>query len=162
MIKKKVEKALNDQINEELFSAYLYLSMSAWFESQNLRGFGRWMQVQAKEEVGHAMKLYGFIHERGGTVELKEIKGPSKKFQSPLAAFEAAYKHEQHISGCIDKLTNLAIQEGDHATQIFLQWFVNEQVEEEASADEVVQKLKLAGTHTGALFMLDRELGARQ
>jgi ferritin len=161
MIKKKVEKALNTQINEEMYSAYLYLAMSAKFEEQNLSGFARWMQFQAQEEMGHAMKIYGFIHERGGTVDLKEVKAPAKKFESPLEAFEAAYKHEQHITGCIDKLVNLAIEEGDHATQIFLQWFVNEQVEEEASADEVVQKLKLAGDHRGALFMLDRELGAR-
>jgi len=161
MIKDKIEKALNKQINEELYSAYLYLGMSADFEERNLHGFARWMQIQAQEEMGHAMKIYGFIHERGGIVDLTTVKGPEQKFESPLEAFEAAYEHEQHITDCINKLVDLAVKEGDHATQIFLQWFVNEQVEEEASADEVVQKLKLAGDHTGALFMLDRELGAR-
>jgi ferritin len=162
MINKKMEKALNGQINEELYSAYLYLSMSAWFESTNLRGFAKWMQVQAKEELGHAMKIYGFIHERGGTVGLQALKAPDAKWESPLAAFEGAYKHEQHITACINKLVNQAIQEKDHATNGFLQWFVQEQVEEESSADEIVQMLKLAGKQPGALFMIDRQLGQRQ
>lgn len=161
MISKKMEKALNTQINEELFSAYLYLSMSAWFESINLKGFAGWMRIQAQEEVGHAMKIYGFIQERGGKVSLQAIKGPEIAWESPLAAFEGAYKHERHITGCIDKLVNQAITEKDHATSNFLQWFVGEQVEEEASADEVVQMLKLAGKQPGALFMIDRELGQR-
>jgi len=162
MLSKKMEKALNGQINEELFSAYLYLSMAAWFESINLPGFAKWMQAQAREEVGHAMKIFGFIHERRGRATLQAVKAPDAAWKSPLAAFEGALKHEQHITGCINRLANQAIEEGDHATNIFLHWFVDEQVEEEASADAVVQKLKLAGEHTGALFMIDRELGQRE
>jgi len=162
MLSKKMEKALNGQIGEELYSAYLYLSMAAWFESINLHGFAKWMQVQGREELGHAMKIYGFIHERRGRVTLGAVKAPEAEWASPLAAFQAALKHEQHITGCVAKLANQAIEEKDHATNIFLHWFVDEQVEEEASADEVVQKLKLAGDHPGALYMIDRELGARE
>jgi len=162
MQSKKMEKALNKQINEEMFSSYLYLAMSAWFESRNLPGFAQWMKVQAAEENEHAMKIFDFIFERRGDVELEAIEKPQVTWKSPLDAFEAAFKHEQHISGCIDDLMNLAISEKDHATQAFLQWFVNEQVEEEASADAIVQQLKMIGESKNALFMLDRALGQRQ
>ena len=161
MIGKKVEKAFNAQINAEMFSAYLYLSMSAYFESENLSGFAGWMKVQAQEEMVHAMKLYGFINERGGRVTLEAIDAPQKKWTSPLAAFEGAYEHEQKITSLINGLVDIASAEKDHASGIFLQWFVSEQVEEEASADEIVQKLKLMGKAPGGLFMLDREMSQR-
>ena len=161
MISKKMEKALNEQVNAELFSAYLYLSMEAYFRSLNLEGFANWMRVQTQEEIAHAMKIYDFIDERGGRVILKAIDGPDTKWDSPLAVFEAAYKHEQKVTGLINNLVNLAIEEKDHATNTFLQWFVNEQVEEESSADQIVQQLKMMDNAPGGMFMLDRELGQR-
>jgi ferritin len=161
MIGKKMEKAINEQINAELYSAYLYLSMVAYFESVNLRGCATWMRAQTQEEIVHAMKMYDFINERGGRVILKAIETPPSEWDSALAAFEAAYAHEQIVTGRINDLVNLAVEEKDHATNAFLQWFVNEQVEEETSADNVVQNLKMAQDAPGALFMLDRELGQR-
>lgn len=161
MISKKIEQALNDQINAELYSAYLYLSMVAYFESVNLSGFAAWMRAQTQEEVVHAMKIYDYVNERGGRVVLESIAEPPAKWESPLAAFEAAYKHEQLVTGRINDLVDLAIKEKDHAANTFLQWFVNEQVEEETSADAVVQQLKMAEGAPGALFMIDRELGQR-
>ena len=161
MISKKMEEALNDQVNAELYSAYLYLSMESYFKSQNLNGFANWMRVQTQEEVSHAMKIYDFVNERGGRMLLKGIEGPPTKWKSPLAVFEAAYAHEQKVTGLINKLVDLAIKEKDHATNSFLQWFVNEQVEEEASADEIVQQLKMMENAPGGMFMLDRELGQR-
>ena len=161
MLSEKMTEALNQQVNEELFSAYLYLSMSAHFDHQNLKGTASWFRVQTQEEMVHAMKLFDFITERGGAVNLKQIKGPDTEWESPLAAYEAAYKHECYISSCINTLVDLARAEGDHATENFLQWFVTEQVEEEASADGVVQQLKLAGDQGPGLFMVDRELGTR-
>jgi len=151
MLNEKVEKALNEQINAEMFSSYLYLSMSAYFQSLNLAGFAAWMKVQALEELYHAMKIYGYIEERGGRVTLETIEKPTRQWESPLNAFEAAYQHERKVSGMIDHLVNLAIDERDHASNNFLQWFVSEQVEEESTADGVVQKL----------FMLDREMALR-
>jgi ferritin len=137
MVKKKIEAALNKQLNAELYSSYLYLSMSAYFQSINLPGFANWMRVQTQEELVHAMKFYDFINERGGRVMLQKIDSPPTKWASPLNVFESAYKHEQKVTGLINDLVNLAVGEKDHATNIFLQWFVTEQVEEEASADEV-------------------------
>jgi len=161
MISKKMEKALNEQVNAELFSAYLYLSMEAYFKSLNLNGFATWMRVQTQEEVMHAMKIYEFINGRGGRITLKAIDGPQIKWDSPLAVFKDVYKHEQKVTSLINNLVNLAIEEKDHATNTFLQWFVNEQVEEEASADQVVQQLKMMEKAPGGMFMLDRELGQR-
>ena len=161
MISKKMEDALNDQINAELYSAYLYLAMAAYFDSENLPGFASWMRVQTQEETAHAMKIFDFVSERGGRVVLKAIDEPGKEWKSTLAAFKAAYEHEQYITGRINDLMNLAIKEKDHATNAFLQWFVNEQVEEETSVDSVVQQLKMAEKAPGALFMMDRELGQR-
>jgi ferritin len=161
MVNKKIEGALNQQLNAELYSSYLYLSMSAYFQSINLPGFSNWMRVQTQEELVHAMKFYDFINERGGRVTLQKIDPPPTKWASPFNAFENAYKHEQKVTGLINDLVNLAVGERDHATNIFLQWFVTEQVEEEASADEVVQKLKLVGDDSGGLFMLDGEMGQR-
>ena len=162
MLSKKMEKALNEQLNAELYSAYLYLAMSAWFESQNLPGFASWMKIQVREENAHAMKFFEFIHERRGRVLLKAIKEPGKEWDSPLAAFEAALEHEQHITGRINDLMNLAAAEKDHATAVLLQWFVKEQVEEEASADRIVQVLKMAANAPGALLMLDHQMGERK
>lgn len=161
MISKKIEEALNNQVREEMFSAYLYLSMSAWFATLNLKGFANWMMVQNQEEQAHAMKIFDFITERGGTVKLQKIDQPQHDWKSPLDAFEAAYKHELHITGCINDLVYMAMDEKDRATQVFLDWFVNEQVEEEANADEIVQSLKMVGDKGHGLLMLDREYSQR-
>ncbi len=161
MLKENIEKALNNQLNAEIYSAYLYLSMAAYFESISLKGFANWMKVQYQEEMAHAMKFYDYINDRGGRVLLQAIEAPPTHWDSPLAAFEATYKHEQKVTGLINKLVELAMSEHDHATNIFLQWFVTEQVEEEDSANEIVEKLKLMGDARGGLFMLDRELGQR-
>jgi ferritin len=135
--------------------------MEAYFKSQNLNGFANWMRVQTQEEITHAMKIYEFIDERGGRITLKAIDGPETKWDSPLAVFEAVYEHERKVTGLINNLVDLAIEEKDHATNSFLQWFVNEQVEEEASADKLVQQLKMMDKAPGGMFMLDRELGQR-
>ena len=161
MIGKEMEKALNEQINAEMYSAYLYLSMAAYFESENLPGSATWMRVQMQEETVHAMKLFGYVVERGGRVTLKAIEAPPTQWKSSLDAFQASYQHEQLVTGLIHKLVDLAIQEKDHATNAFLQWYVNEQVEEEASVDKIVQYLKMAEKSPGALLMMDRELGKR-
>jgi ferritin len=161
VISKKMEEALNGQVNSELYSAYLYLSMEAYFESVNLPGFANWMRVQTQEELMHAMKIYDFVNGRGGRVLLKSIEQPPMQWESPLAVFEAVYKHEQGVTGLINNLVNLAVGEKDHATNSFLQWFVNEQVEEESSADDVRQKLKMMEQAPGGMFMLDRELAQR-
>ena len=161
MIDKKMQDALNEQINAELYSAYLYLSMVAYFESINLPGFATWMRAQTQEEVMHAMKIYDYVNERGGRVILKSIGEPQSEWESPLAAFEAAYGHEQKVTGLINGLVNLAIEEKDHAANMFLQWFINEQVEEESNADAIVQKLKLMADAPGGMYMLDNEMGQR-
>jgi len=161
MLSKKMEKELNGQVNAELYSAYLYLSMSAYFESQNLKGFANWMRCQAQEEVSHAMKFYNYIFERGGTAKMMPIDGPGTSWKSPLAVFQETFKHEQLVSSLINKLVDISVKEKDHATNSFLKWFVDEQVEEEASADEIVQQLKLVGGQGHGIFMLDRELGQR-
>ena len=161
MLNNDMEKALNAQVNAEMYSAYLYLSMSAFFQSKSLSGFAGWMRVQAQEEMVHAMKFYDFINERGGRVILEPIEAPPTDWDSPLATFEAVYAHEQKVTGLINELVELALEKHDHATNIFLHWFVSEQVEEEDSANEVVEKIKLVGDAKGGLFMLDRELGQR-
>jgi len=161
MISPEMQAALNHQINEETYSAYLYASMANHFEHVNLKGFAHWMSVQAAEEVAHAQKIAAYLNERGAKVLLEAISAPPTEWDAPLAAFEAAYAHECHISACIDTLYSQAMSEGDHATHNFLEWFVTEQVEEESSADEVVQQLKLVAGAPGGLFMLDRELGQR-
>jgi len=161
MISEKMQEALNEQVNAELYSAYLYLSMVAYFESENLHGFATWMRVQTQEEVMHAMKIYDYVNERGGRVTLKSIAEPPTEWKSPLAAFEAAYQHEQKVTGLINGLVNLAIEEKDHAANMFLQWFVNEQVEEENNADTIVQRIKLMADAPGGMYMLDNEMGQR-
>jgi len=161
MINEKIQASFNEQLNAELYSSYLYLSMSAYFETINLLGFANWMRCQAQEELVHAMKFYNFICERGGAVKLAAIDCPPTAWQSPLHAFEEAYRHEQKVTSLINDLVDLALKEKDHASNNFLQWFVAEQVEEEASADKVIQSLKLAGDQGGGLFMIDRELAQR-
>nr|MBN2276180.1 ferritin [candidate division Zixibacteria bacterium] len=158
---KKIEKAFNDQINEELFSYYLYLSMSAWFSTKNFEGFAAWMKAQAKEEMVHAMKFFDHIQERGGTVKLQPIKGPKTEWKSPLEAFQESLKHEKHITGCIEKLVKLSMAENDFASNSMLNWFIDEQVEEEASVGLMVEHMKMVSDSTGALFMMDREAGKR-
>jgi ferritin len=162
MLSSTVQDAMNQQVNAELYSAYLYLSMAAEFEEENLRGMAHWMQIQAKEEAGHALKFFKHIAERGGRVTLTAIAAPPTKWDSPQAVFEAVYKHECHVSSLINKLVELAGAEKDHASAVFLQWFVNEQVEEEANASEILHQLKMVGDSKQGLFMLDRHLAQRQ
>jgi ferritin len=157
----KVQKGFNEQINAELFSSYLYLSMAAYFETINLQGFAKWMRCQAQEELIHAMKFFTFINDRSGQVTLTSLEGPQITWDSPLAAFGDAYKHEQKITALINGLVDLSLQERDHAANQFLLWFVKEQVEEEASVDAVVQQLKLAGDQGSGLFMIDKDLATR-
>ncbi|MGA2094525.1 MAG: ferritin [Sedimentisphaerales bacterium] len=161
MISKKMQDALNSQVNAEMYSAYLYLAMNAHFQSVNFNGFARWMKVQYQEEMIHALKIYDFITERGGRVVLEVIDKPQGEWKSPLAVFEAVYKHEQKVTGLINGLVELAEKEKDHATGIFLQWFVTEQVEEEKNANEIVAKLQLLKNSAGSMYMLDKELGKR-
>ncbi len=161
MLKKKMLKALNEQINAEMFSSYLYLSMESYFQSISLTGFAAWMRAQVQEEMMHAMKFYDFINERGEKVTLEAIAKPESTWPNPLAAFEAIQKHEEHVTSLINNLVDLAISEKDHASNNFLQWFVAEQVEEEASVGEVVEKLKLIKDNPSGLFMMDAELGKR-
>lgn len=161
MIKKRIENALNEQMNKEFYSYYLYLSMAAHFDSNNLKGFGQWLKIQAKEEASHAMKLYEYLISRGGKVILQPIDAPPSDWKAHKNIFEDAYRHEQKVTGLISKLVELAKLEKDHPTEIFLQWFVTEQVEEEALASEVLQKLQLIGNDGSALFVLDGELGKR-
>ena len=162
MIKEKILKILNNQINEELYSSYLYLSMSNYFSSINLDGFARWMRIQSQEEYAHGMKIYDYILQRDGKATLTNIETPKAVWKSPLEVFQETLKHEQHISACINDIVNLAIQEKDHATTQFFQWFIGEQVEEEATATNIVEKMKMIGDNKNGIFMLDRELGQRQ
>ncbi len=161
MISKKVQDPLNKQLNSELYSAYLYMSMSAWFESSNLKGFANWMRVQVQEEMVHVQKFHDFIIQRGGKVILSAVDGPPTVWTSPLKVFEDGLKHEQLVTSRINDLIDLGTKEKDHATVNFLQWFVTEQVEEESSFNDVLQRLKIIGKDGGALFMLDKELSLR-
>lgn len=161
MISKRLENAINVQINAELYSSYLYGAMAAYFDHTNLSGFSNWMRIQAKEELTHVLRFYNFLNDRGGRVILEAIDGPPRDWASPLAAFEQAYKHEQSISQLINELMDLAIEEKDYMAKELLQWFVAEQVEEEASADKIVQDLKRIGDSGHGLLMIDRELATR-
>ena len=161
MLSEKMQAALNGQLNAELYSSYLYLSMNAYFKSINLDGFANWMHIQAQEELMHAIKFYDFINQRGGKVTLQQIAAPPSGWNSPLGVFQATLEHEQKVTGLIHALVDLALAEHDHATNIFLQWFVSEQVEEEESVGGVLEQLKLMGEAKGGLFMIDRELAKR-
>ncbi len=160
MLNKKMQDAINDQINFELYSAYIYLAMSAYFESINLKGMANWMRVQVMEEQSHAKKFYSFITDRGGRVVLSPIGDPGQNWKSPIDAFEEALKHENKVTARIGKLMELAYEIKDHASASFLQWFVDEQVEEESNVDAIIQSLKLAGDSAG-LFMVDKDLATR-
>ena len=162
MLSSAVQDAMNQQVNAELYSAYLYLSMAADFEAENLHGMAHWMQVQAKEEAGHAMKFFKYVFERGGRVTLTAIAAPPAEWDSPQLVFEAVYKHECHVTSLINKLVEVAGAEKDYASGVFLQWFVNEQVEEEANASEILHQLKMIGDSKQGLYMLDRHLAQRQ
>ena len=161
MLGEAVQDAMNEQIKNELYSAYQYLSMAAYCESVNLPGFAHWMRTQAREETEHAMRFYDFILDRNGRVVLRAIEGPVVDFGSPLEVFEQALEHEQRVTAMINDLYGLAVSENDYASQTFLQWFVTEQVEEEKNAGDVVETLKMVGDRSEALFLLDRELGRR-
>jgi ferritin len=161
MLNEKMEKNLNNQVNAELYSSYLYLSMSAYFSEINLNGCAHWMRLQAQEELLHALKIYDYINERGGRPVLDSIEAPPKSWDSPTNVFENVLSHEEKVTSLINDLVDLAIGLKDHATNNFLQWFVSEQVEEEASANEVLQKIRMTGNEGGGLFMLDQELGKR-
>ena len=161
MLSEKMTQALNKQLNAEMFSAYLYLSMSAHFADIGMSGFANWMNCQYQEEMAHAMKFYNYILERGEKVTLASIDAPKTEWESPLEVIEDTLKHEQLVTSLINDLVNLAIEEKDHATNIFLQWFVSEQVEEEDSVNEVLSKLKLTGGSGNGMFILDKELGLR-
>ena len=161
MVKEKMQQALNDQLNAELYSAYLYLSMEAYFRSISLNGFATWMRVQTQEEIFHATKFYDFIDDRGGRVTLKAIDAPPNTWESPLAVFQYTYEHEQKVTGLINNLVDLSLAEHDHATNIFLQWFITEQVEEEDNASTIIERIKLVKEAKEGLFLLDQELGQR-
>lgn len=161
MLKDTVLKAMNNQINAEIHSAYLYLSMSAWFESKGLSGFANWMKVQYQEELTHAMKFFDYIHERNGRVLLEPIAGVQTEFEGVIDAIEKTLEHEQKITAMINNLMDISVAASDHASQSFLQWFVNEQVEEESNVNQILDDLRLIGGQGNGLFMMNRELASR-
>jgi ferritin len=162
MLSKKMQDAINEQINKELYSAYLYLSMGAWAEAQNLPGFAHWMHEQFEEETAHALKFFDYIVDRGGRVTLKAIDAPELEWKSPLAMFEQVLKHEQFVTSLIHNLYALAVKENDYPSQVLLQWYIGEQVEEEKHATYIVDTLKTVGEKGQALVMMDRELAKRE
>jgi ferritin len=161
MLSDKMLKALNEQINFELNSAYLYLSMATHFDDANLPGFAHWMQMQWQEEVSHGMKLLTYVHDSDAKVTLEQIDKPQEKFGSPLEVFEQVLAHEQKVTAAISSIYAQALDEKDFATQSHLQWFINEQVEEEATARDIIEKLKRIEGHDYLLYEIDRELGGR-
>ena len=161
VIIKKMEEAFGGQLNAELYSAYLYLSMAGYFEQLDLKGFANWMRIQVQEEQFHAMKFYDYILERGGNVNLHVIDAPPDNWESPLAAFEETLKHEQKVTGLINDLVSIARRQKDNASEIFLQWYVEEQVEEESNVSAVLRQLKLIKDSSQALFIMDKEMGLR-
>lgn len=162
MISKAVQDGINQQICNELTAAYLYLAMVAWFEERNFHGMASWMQFQTREEVEHGMRLFAFLLERGGSVQLDAIGKPNVDFETPLECFKAALAHEQKVTREINNLYELALNEKDYATQIQLQWFITEQVEEEDSTSEIVERLEMIGDDPTGLLMVDQQLGQRQ
>lgn len=161
MMNKKVQTAVNGQIQIEQYSSYLYLAMSAYCESKNLKGFAHWLKVQSQEEQTHAMKLYQHVLDRGGKVELKEIAAPGTEFGTPLELFEKVLAHEIEITGKINALYEIALKEKDYPLQLLLHWFIEEQVEEEAAASEVLERLRMIGDKAGSIIYIDKEMGKR-
>ncbi len=158
----KLLEEMNDQINKEIFSGYLYLSMAAHFAAANLNGFSKWMEIQAEEELEHGLKFFEFLNDVGEKVVLKAIEQPKTNFGSPVEVFEEVFAHEKFVTGRIHMLYEMASKENDYATQMFLHWFINEQVEEEKNATEILEKLKIAGDSGNAILMLDRIMGERK
>lgn len=156
-----MQTAINEQINAEIWSAYLYLSMSAYFERQTLRGFANWMKIQWQEEMTHAIKFFDYVHSRGGQVSLQPIAAVQIDWKNAIDVFAETLKHEQHVTDLINNLANISIDEKDHATNSMLQWFIAEQIEEEANAEQILVQLKLIGDNGYGLLMLDRELATR-
>lgn len=161
MLSDKLQKALNEQINNEFHAAYLYLAMAEYFQANNLAGFAHWMRLQREEEIGHGMKIFDFILDRNGRVTLDEITRPKAGFESPLDVFERALEHERMVTGRINDLYELAKKAKDYPAEALMQWFVIEQVEEEASALQIVEQLRMAGDNSAALLMLDRQMAGR-
>lgn len=161
MLSERLNQAFNKQIQNELNSAYIYMGMAAYFDSANLPGFANWMRVQAQEELFHAEKFYSFVYDRDGAVELFALDKPAVVYETPIAAFEAAYKHEQFISGTIHHLYQLAQEEGDYASRPLLHWFIDEQVEEESSAKEIVDQLEMIQGSKMGIYMMDKEMATR-
>ena len=161
MLSKNLSSEINTQIKLELYSGYLYLSMAAYFDASNLSGFATWMKKQAKEEQEHALKFYGYLNDRGDRVVLQAIDQPQSEFKSPLAIFEQALEHEKSVTARINLLYSIAVKDNDYASQSFLNWYVNEQVEEEKNANEIVEWLKMAGDSANALFTLNAMLAKR-
>jgi len=162
MLSEKMVNVLNEQINKEMYSAYLYMSMSAYSTYIGLKGFANWFMIQYQEEMIHAMKIYDYVNDQGAQVKLMAIEKSPTEFESPMDMFEKTLEHEKFVTKSINDLVDLAIKENDHATQIFLQWFVTEQIEEEANDNDIIAKLKLAGKEGNGLFMIDKELAARK
>lgn len=161
MISKKMQEELNKQVNAELYSYYMYLAMSAYLEYENYSGFSAWMHSQAEEEQMHAMKIYDYLHRVGAKVELEQIDKPKTEWSSPKEIFEDSLVHEKKVTKMINDLVNLAIDEKDHSTRSFLQWFVDEQVEEEDSVQTIIDKFEMIGDNKTSLYLLDKELGGR-
>ncbi|MEN7972494.1 MAG: ferritin [Verrucomicrobiota bacterium] len=161
MISEKMQEALNEQVNKEFYSAYLYLAMSAYCNSCGLPGFAHWMRLQYEEESLHVTKMYDYILDQGGQIHLKTIEEPPKEYGSPLDVFEKTLEHEQYVTGLIHKLMDLAVEEKDYATQTFLQWYVTEQVEEESNVNDIVSPLRMVGDDKGGLMMIDQQLAKR-
>jgi ferritin len=161
MLSKSVYEAMNAQVTHEMYSAYFYLSMAAYFEAENLPGFAKWMRIQFGEEQSHAMKFFQFILDRGGKVALKAIEQPKVEFASALQAFELTLEHEQKVTALINTIYAVAVKENDVASQVFLHWFINEQVEEEKNATQIVEMLKKIGSSVGSLYQLDHQVGKR-
>jgi ferritin len=162
MLSDALQKALNEQIKNELYSAYLYLAMSAHFEAAGFPGFARWTRLQAEEETEHAMKFFDFINDRNGRVELLAIDAPPKEFGTPLEVFKMVFAHEQKVTGTIHRLYELALKENDYPTQVMLHWFIDEQVEEEKNASAIIDQLQMAEDHKGILLNIDHHVGKRE
>jgi ferritin len=161
MISKKMQAALNEQVNREFYSAYMYLAMSAYCNTIGLPGFAHWMRMQYEEEIMHVTKMYDYILDQGGEIHLQAIEEPAQEYGSPLEVFEKTLEHEQYVTTLIHKLMDLAVEERDYATQTFLQWYVTEQVEEEANVGDILAPLRMVGNDKGGLMMIDQQLGGR-